>query len=537
MSRIKKLVSETAVYGISSVVGRLINFALVPLYVNVFPTGEYGIVGAFFAAVVFMNILFMYGMESAYFKFASSTDDRIASQRVFSTIVWSLLVTSIVFSAILLALKGPFSDLINVQRSRSYLLGYIVAIMSLDTLAIVPFAEIRLQNRPWRFAVIKLINIAINIGLNLWLILGRGMGIEAIFIANLCASGITLFLLGPEVARLLRPAFDGALWREVLRFGLPFLPSGLAYVLAERSSIVFLGKLGKEEVLALYGDKLDVAMLADKAAATAAAVQARFEGVLDPVTLAERMTEAVDLVYGQEVMGVFNGIYKLSIAMMLISQMFRYAWQPFFLQHAGDLDARQLFSRVFTLFTAAAFTVFLAVSFFAQEIVALPIPFVDRTLIPSNYWMGLHIVPIALLAYVFQGWYYNFSAGIYIEKKTRYLVHCTVIAGTISVILNLLLVPRLGMLGAVTAIAVAFAAMCAALFLITRRFYPVSYEWYKVSGMALLAAGLFALWQFVPFCRHIWMELIMLAIYGIGLIVLRIVRPVDFRLLMSGKAS
>jgi O-antigen/teichoic acid export membrane protein len=257
-------------------------------------------------------------------------------------------------------------------------------------------------------------------------------------------------------------------------------------------------------------------------------------GVLDPNALADSMSAAVDLVYGQEVMGVFNGIYKLSIAMMLVSQMFRYAWQPFFLQHATDADAKQLFSRVFTLFSAVALFVFLGVSFFAQEIVSFPIPFVNKTIIPSNYWIGLNIIPLALLAYVFQGWYYNFSAGIYIEKKTRYLVHCTVIAGAISVALNLLLVPRWGMMGAAVAIAVAFSAMAAALYLITRRFYPVPYRWKKVLGIVGFAGGLFMLWVLVPWMQTAYMELILLGIYVGGLLALRVVLPEDVRKLLPG---
>jgi O-antigen/teichoic acid export membrane protein len=484
-----------------------------------------------------MNILFIYGMESAYFKFASTADGRDSAQRVFSTVVWSLLATSILFSVILLAVRGPFADLINVQRGRAYLLAYVVAIMSLDALAIIPFAEIRLQNRSWRFATIKLLNIGVNIGLNLWLILGLRMGIEAIFIANLCASALALLLLTPEIGKLLRPMFDRSLWKEVLRFGLPFLPSGLAYVLAERSSIFFLGKLSKDEVIRLYGAQLDLSMLAEKAAAAAEAVRAEFGALLDPAELVQRMADATDLVYGQEVMGVFNGMYKLSIAMMLISQMFRYAWQPFFLQHATDQDARQLFARVFTFFSAVAFFVLLSVSFFAAEIVAFPIPFVNRTLIPDNYWMALNIIPLALLAYVFQGWYYNFSAAVYIEKKTRYLIHCTAIAGAVSLVLNILLVPRFGMLGAVWAIALAFAAMATALYLITRRFYPVPYHWKKVGGIVGMAAVAFALWSFVPAAQQWWIELLLLATYAGVLFLLGVIRPADVRILKHRQSS
>lgn len=534
MSRIRTLASETAVYGISSVLGRLINFALVPFYVNVFPVGEYGIVIALFTAVVFLNIVFTYGMESSYLKYASGTEGRPRAPRVFSTVFWSILATSVLFSLIVVLLRDPLADLINVQRSRFGLMTYILVIMTLDALTVIPLAELRLQNRPWRFATIKLANIGVNVGLNLLLVLRFGMGIEAVFIANVVASALQMVLLLPEYRALLRIHFDRPIWADLMRFGLPFVPGGLAYVLAERSSILFLGNLGRERVLAMYGGMLDVAGLAERATAAAAAVEARWGAVVDAAELARRSAEAVDLVYGQEIMGIFGGVYKISIAMMLLAQMFRYAWQPFFLQHAEDPDARPLFARVFTLFNAAAFGLFLGVSFYAMELVSLPIPFSSRTLIPSTYWMALPIIPPALLAYLFQGWYYNFSAGLYIEKRTRYLVHCTAVGGMVSIVLNLILVPRFGMIGAAWAIAAAFASMAVALFVIVRRVYPIDYEWRKVAGTTLAGLLLFLAWTRWDVLQNPWVEAIILLMYAGALVALGAAPAHPFRRRLAG---
>jgi O-antigen/teichoic acid export membrane protein len=520
MSRIRKLASETAVYGISSVLGRLINFALVPFYVNVFPVGEYGIVIALFTAVVFLNIVFTYGMESSYLKYASGTAGRPRAARVFSTVFWSILFSSILFSLLVVLLRDPLADLINVQRGRFGLMYYVLVIMTLDALTVIPLAELRLQNRPGRFATIKLVNIGVNVGLNLLLVLRFGMGIEAVFIANVAASALQMLLLLPQYRTLLRVHFDRPIWADLMRFGLPFVPGGLAYVLAERSSILFLGKLGKERILAMYGSLLDVTGLAERAAAAVAAVEAQWGAVVDAAELARRSAEAVDLVYGQEIMGIFGGVFKISVAMMLLAQMFRYAWQPFFLQHAEDPDARSLFARVFTLFNATAFGLFLGVSFFALELVSLPIPFTSRTLIPAAYWMALPIIPPALLAYLFQGWYYNFSAGLYIEKQTRYLVHCTAVGGVVSIVLNLLLVPRFGMIGAAWAIAAAFASMAFALFVIVRRVYPVDYEWRKVGGTTLVGMLLFLGWTQWDFLQNPWAEAATLVGFAAALVAL-----------------
>jgi O-antigen/teichoic acid export membrane protein len=516
--RLRKLASETAVYGISSVVGRLINFALVPLYTNVLPVDHYGVVILVYTAFIFLNIVYTYGMESAYLRYASGSEGRGHAPKTFSTAVLSILLTSALLSVLILVFRGPVSWLIGIQQNWYHLLIFAVLILSADALVVVPMAELRLQNRPWRFAGIRLANVGLNVGLNLYLILGRGMGVEAIFIANLAASACTVLLLLPQYIALLRPTFSPVLWRRLVRFGLPFVPGGIAYVLSERISLFFLGKLDRESVIAMYGDEIDLAGLEARAAeaaeraATAMGVDAHTS---DPVVAAQ-LADAIDITFGQHVVSIFGTAYKLAIFMMLVSQMFRFAWQPFFLQHADDEDAKALFSRVFTLFTAAGAFVVVAVSFFARELVGIPIGG-GRTLIPEEYWLGLTVVPPVLLAYLFQGWYYNFSAGIYIEKKTKYFIHCTVVGAVVSTLVTWLLVPRLGMAGAAIAVLVAFVAMALMLLVYARRWYPIAYNWRAIVAVAALAGAVFGVWNRVPYMQVWWIEMVLLVILALGL--------------------
>lgn len=491
-SRIKQLAAETAVYGVSSILGRMLNFLLFPFYSNVFPPDLYGVVTVVFTAFIFLNIVYQYGMESAYLKFASVGVDQAERRTTFSTAFWSLLGTSMLFSVLLVGFREPVAGLLTLEAEWSFLLYYAAAILLLDALTIVPFAELRLRNRPWRFATIRITNILVNIGMNLLLILGLGMGIEGIFLANLVASATSLVLLVPTYAAGLRLHFDATLWRKLLRFGLPFLPSGIGYAITERVNIFFLGRMPPERVLALYGDQIDTAYLADGSA------------------------------YGEYVVGVFNGAMKLAVFMTLVVQMFRFAWQPFFLQHAGDADAKPLFARVFTLFTAGALFVFLAVSFFAQELVALPLPG-GRHLVAPSYWLGLSIVPLALLGYLFQGWYYNFAAAAYIEKKTKYLAYCALVGSAVALVLNVLLVPRYGMFAAVGVIVLAYATMAFMLYLIVQRFYTVPYAWGQVLGLGVLAAALFFVWHRLPILQAWWVEGLLLVTYLGGLFALRII--------------
>lgn len=481
MSRIRKLASETAIYGLSSVVGRMINFLLFPFYSHVFSPDAYSVVGVVYAAFVFLNILYQYGLESAYLKYAAAQP--AARPAVFSTATWSLLGSSVVLSLLMLAVQRSVGALIGLEAPWP-VLGYAALILVLDTLAVVPLAELRLQNRAWTFAAVRLVNIGVNVGLNLVLILGLGWGVEAVFVANIAASAATLLQLAPVYHRSLRWTFDRALWRQLLAFGLPFVPGGLGYAVTDRVNLFFLAQM-------------------------------------DDATVARHHGAGHDADY---VVGLFSGVVKLAIFLALFVQMFRFAWQPFFLQHARDDDAPALFARVFTLLTAVMLFVLLGVSFFLHELVALPLPG-GRVLIAEAYWPGLVIVPVAMLGYLFQGWYYHFSAGAYIENKTRFFIHATLAGSVVALVLNVLLVPRFGLLGAAWATTAAYFVMAATLLFLVQAFYRVPYAWGRVAVMGLMAAGLFGAWQSVPALHVWWTEVLLLMAFVLGLLLFRIVPP------------
>ncbi len=508
-SRLKKLASETVIYGVSSIVARLINFVLVPFYTNVFDPEDYGVVGVVFTVVIVLNVLYQYGMESAYLKFASGEEGRAQRRTTFSTATWSLLGTSAVWSLVLVLGHEAVADLAQLDASWSHLFYYVAAFVLLDALTLVPFAELRLQNRPWRFATIRLASVGLNVGLNLVLILGFGWGIEAIFVANIAASGFALLMHLPTYFDSLRLRFSALHWKMMVGFGLPFIASGLAAPITERFNIFFLAvpPMARERIIELYGTMIQ----------------------LNPLT-------ATDANYGEYVQGAFNAIWKMAIFMMLVAQMFRYAWQPFFLQHAEDPDAKPLFARVLTLFTAVALFVVLAVSFFVQELVAFPLPG-GRTLIAPSYWMALPMVPVALLAYLFQGWYYTFSAGVYIERKTTYLLYCALSGSATALLVNILLVPQYGVLAAAWAVTLAYMVMATILLILTRRIYPVPYEWGRVLSACGLAAVLFAVWYLVPLAQTWWAELLLLAGYVAGLFGLRIVPLAALKRLLHRKQA
>ena len=489
-SRIGRLASETAVYGISSVVGRLINFLLFPLYSQVFDPDVYQPIAILYAAFIFFNILYQHGMESAYLKFATDRRELSGRSRAFGTAVLSISLVGLALSALIWLVPEPISRLVQLDPRYAELLMLGGGILLRDALAIVPYADLRLRNSPWTFAGIRMANVAINVGLNVWFILGLEWGVRGVLMANLIASAVAFVLLTPSLmARIGKP--DGSLWGKLVRFGLPFVPGGIGYAITERINLFFLDAMEPLRAMTLYG--------------------------LKPEThpdLHARALEFGDQVFTEHVVGVYGGIIKLAVLMALFVQMFRYAWQPFFLQHQEDDDAPALYGRVFALLTLVLLTAFLGISFFADELVALPLPG-GRTLIAETYWMGLFIIPIALIGYVFQGWYYHFSAGAFIRGMSKYFLHATLAGSAVALLLNATLVPANGMWAAALATSAAYAVMAVTLLVLIRRHYPVPYAWPRVAAAVGLASVLFAAWLFVPMMQHWLIEFVLVGVFSL----------------------
>ncbi len=456
---LRQLASDTAVYGFSSILARFINYVLVPFYTHVFTTAEYGAVAKVYAAFVLLNVIYTYGMESAYLKFAANKplDER---RRIFSTALTALTATALTFSLLLVMFRGPAAALMRLAPDQHVLILYMAGVLIADTLLAVPMAHLRLARRSWLFAAIRLLSVGVNLGLNLWLILGLGWGVEAVLASNLAASLIAGALALSSVRRLFVAAFDRSLFAGMLRFGMPFVPTGAAYAVTEAIDRFFLDRMPADRVEALYGE----GMAAD------------------------------------DVVGVYNACFKLGVFMLLYVQMFRFAWQPFFLQHQDAPEAPRLFSRAFTYFTAVGLGVFLAVSLFARQIVAIPVPVGGETqpLINPAYWDGLFIVPLILLAYLAQGWYTHFTAGVFIRGRTLHLPWITLLGAGVTLLINGMFTAQYGMAAASTAALASHAVMAAAIGVVAQRMYPIPFEWVRLAAMGCVAGAGYGLHAMTP---------------------------------------
>jgi len=481
LKKLRELFSDTLVYGISNVLARFIGYLLVPLHTGAFVPSQYGVVSLVYAGLAFLNVIFTFGMESAYLRYAK---DREEAPNVFKTIQLGLGGLSTFLVILLYFLAPVLMPTMNLESTGNQSLYWMMlGILWFDAMAIVPFAELRLVRRQWLFAAYKTGNILVNVGLQFYLILWRGWGIESVFFASLVASVLTALLIWIATAPMFSGSWDMPTLRKTLRFGIPFIPAGLGFVINEMLDRFFLGNyMSQATVAQLYGPDMTP----------------------------------------DDAVGVYSACYKLSVFMLLLVQMFRMAWQPFFLRHADDSEAPKLYRDVFLYFNGVAGLCFLVVALFAEQIVQIKVPILGAYLVGQEYWMGLNIVPILLGAYWFHGWYMNFSAGIFIEEETKVLPVITLIGAGVTVIANLLLIPHFGMMGSATATLISYGLMAMLLYYKSVQVYSVDYQLFRTFLMMVIAAACLYL---VPYATE-WLDsewtgrFLMLSLGSAGIIVL-----------------
>ncbi|MGA9116416.1 MAG: lipopolysaccharide biosynthesis protein [Bacteroidota bacterium] len=440
LDKIKRLGTDTAVYGVSTILGRFLSFLLTPFYANVLPPAELGTVATVYAYVAFLTVLYAHGMESAFFRYTASGEKR----ETFTTAFVSVSVVSVLFTLLLVWQAGPLAELASVPAEYGSVGLLAAGILGLDALAVIPLAALRMERKAKRFAAIRLSTVAVNVGLNVYFLLSLGLGIEGIFLSNLLSSGFCLGLLVPVILKRLRPGWSGPLLGALLRFGLPGVPAGLASM----------------------------------------TVQVINRPILEALT--DRAT-----------VGIYQANYRLGIVMMLVVTTFDFAWRPFFMTAAEEPDAQPLFARILTYFVLFMTVVFLVFGFFVDDLVRVPI-LQGRSLLPEAYRSGLPIVPVILLAYLLLGASNTVAAGIYIRKRTGYLPAAAFTGAAVNIAGNYLLIPRFGMMGAAAATLLSYLSIGAVHLAIAQRIYPVPYEWGRLAKIGLAGGLVWVLSLFAP---------------------------------------
>ncbi len=457
--QIKRLGTDTAIYGVSTVVARLLNFLLLPLYANVLSAAEFGVQANIYAYIAFFILFYGFGMESAYFRFASSKEIGSDSDN-FSTPYISIFTVAAILSLVLLIFAFPLTSFFLIDSSLYHLIFYASGILFFDAIVLVPFASLRLQKKAKYFAAIKVINIICTIILNVILVYYFKWGIEGIFVSNLIASVLSFLMLLPTTFRQLEFSFHSSLFKELLKFGLPILPVGISGILLQ---------------------------------------------LVDRPILLYLMDEAS--------VGIYQANYRLGIFMALVTGMFEFAWRPFFLSHAKDPNAKALFSRVMTYYLAVCAIVFLVISLFVEDIIKFR--FHGHYILRPEYWDGLAIVPLVLLSYIFSGIGTNLNAGIQIEKKTKYLFPTSFSGSLTKIILTFILVPKFGIMGAAYATIFGYMMVEITLYTVVQKFYYIEYEFARIGKLVLTVAVAFFAAKI--FFDHIFIKLAILMVWFISL--------------------
>lgn len=448
MNPLKKLASQTAIYGLPTILGRFLNYLLVPLYTRVFLPEEYGIVTEMYAYVSFLFVLLTYGMETAFFRYANQEDH---SGKVFGTAMSALIATSAIFlfltygSASYLAGKLGYSDHPEYVR-------WFALILVADVISTIPYANLRLGNKAIRFAAVKFVNILSNIGFNLFFIVAcpyiflhfpgstlagfigkiyaEDIGVGYIFISNLLASLLTLGLLLPEISfRNLKP--DKKLLRKMLAYGWPLLIFGMAGIVNETFDRIILKHL-----------------ITDKSAAM---VQ----------------------------LGIYGACYKVSILMTLFIQTYRYAAEPFFFDQAAKKDARKTYATTMHYFIIICLFIFLAIMMYIDYVMHF---------VGKSYREGVQVVPVLLLANMCLGIFYNLSVWFKLTDKTKTGALISIAGAMVTVVLNFLLIPLMGYMGAAWATLACYAFMMLLSYVVGQKYYHIDYN--LKSALKYLAAAL-----------------------------------------------
>jgi len=459
LNPLKKLASQTAIYGLSSVVGRLLNYLLVPLYTRYFIPEEYGVVTELYAYVAFLVIVLTYGLETAFFRFSQKENN---NRIVYSTSLISLIFTSLLFISFMFSFSENISALIGYPTNQEYV-KWFALIIGLDAISSISFAKLRALNKATRFALIRLVNIFINIGLNLFFIIycpyviendlqslnfvnsvySQSVGVGYIFIANLIASVVTIFMLLPEMINSVW-IFDKKLWKKMMIYASPLLLAGLAGMTNETIDRILLKYL-----------------------------------------LPENINSAREI-------GLYGAFYKLSVIMILFIQTFRFAAEPFFFSQERQVNAKKIYADVMKFFVIVLAFIFLLVTTFYNFFI---------NFLGSDYHdeRGFMVVSILLLANFFLGIYYNLSIWYKLTEKTIYGAGLAVFGAIITVILNFMLIPYIGFVGSAVATLICYFSMTILSFIFARKHYPIPYNYSRILLYFSLMISIFIILYYTSF--------------------------------------
>ena len=424
---LRGLARETAVYGLSTVLGRMLNFVLTPLYSHLLEPTDNGAMQAIYAYIAFLTVIYGLGLDTAYLRLGRK--DGLADESAFGSALTTVVATALVASGVIHLAAPILARAIGLPAEMATLIRYGAWILAIDAAMLLPYAQLRGSHRAGAYAGIKLVGIVMNLVLAYIFVRLLHLGLHGVFLANLVASLSSLAMLTPVILSRYG-AFDRSKLKGMMAFGLPLIIAGIGSMVVQ---------------------------------------------VADRPILAKTV--------GLASAGIYGTCYKLGIGMMLLVGMFDQAWKPFILERADRPDAGAIIARVLTYFGTLGAWAFLALTFFVAPIVTAPL-FDGKPLIHPSFWSGLSVVPIVSLGYLFNGLYFVMLAPLMLDKRTNAVSTATWAGALVNILLNTLLIPRLGMMGAAWATLAAYAAMVIAIWTLGRTSQCApAYEWKRLAAL------------------------------------------------------
>ncbi|MBW7868909.1 MAG: polysaccharide biosynthesis protein [Brumimicrobium sp.] len=448
---IQKLAGQTAIYGLSSIVGRLLNYLLVPLYVVVFlHTSDYGVVSELYAWVAFLMVLLTFGMETAFFKFLSDKPED--KERIFRNSMLIILSVNLVFIVLIAVFYQAIANKMLYPDNPEYIL-LLAGVVVVDAITAIPLAKLRAEERALKFAGVQLTGIGINIALNLILMLlvfqpltqPAAVGVRFILIANLIASFSKTILLYKDFFQL-RWKWDGQLIKRMVKYSFPLALAGFAYIVNETVDRIMLKYLSYHSSL-------------------------------------EGMSASEALTFAESQVGIYSASYKLAMIITIFLQAFRYAAEPFFFAHAKKENRNDIYVKVMNYLVG--------VLFFSFLVVTLNID-IFKYFIPNQaYWEGLKVVPILLLANVWSGIYINQSIWYKLSGQTKYGAYIALGGATITITLNFIFIPIYGYMACAWATFIVYFGQMLVSYLLGSKLYPIPYNIPKFILYSMIAVVIY----------------------------------------------
>ena len=457
MANLKSLAKDTAIYGLSSIVGRFLNYLLVPVYTLAMSveSGGYGVVTNIYAWVALVLVLLTCGMETGFFRFANREGEE--PMRVYSTTLLAVGTGALAFLALGQGFLPYIAGWLGYGEHPWYV-GMMMMVVAMDAVQSIPFAYLRYKQRPLKFAALKLLFIFLNIALNLIYYVGMdGDEVGYAFFFNLVCTSTVMVCMVPEL-RGFRYVLDRALLRRMLRYCLPLLVLGLAGILNQ---------------------------VADK--------------IIFPYVYPDKAGAVVQL-------GIYGAASKIAMIMAMLTQAFRYAYEPFVFGKSRDKDNRQVYAQAMKFFIIFTLLAFLAVMFYLDIL---------KHLIGRDYWEGLRVVPIVMMAEIFMGIYFNLSFWYKLIDETRWGAWFSLAGCVVLVAVNVTLVPHYGYMACAWGGFAGYGVAMLLSYFVGQRRYPIRYDLKSIGGYVLLAAVLYAAGEYLPIENRwvclAWRTLLLLA--------------------------